>query len=154
MRDPGVKFPPLLLFVLGFGLGILLYRFWPLGLVPGAPNRLSVGLGWGLFLLGTGLLLWALWTFWKARTGIYPTSPASHIVARGPYRFSRNPMYAALTAMYTGVALWADMLWPVVVLPIVLWLLWRLVIRREERYLAHAFGDSYASYRGRVRRWL
>jgi protein-S-isoprenylcysteine O-methyltransferase Ste14 len=28
------------------------------------------------------------------------------------------------------------------------------VIRREEAYLAERFGDAYASYRSRVRRWL
>jgi protein-S-isoprenylcysteine O-methyltransferase Ste14 len=30
----------------------------------------------------------------------------------------------------------------------------RLVIDREERYLAARFGQQYAAYRRRVRRWL
>lgn len=39
-------------------------------------------------------------------------------------------------------------------LPIVLTLLVRLVMRREEAYLADAFGADYAAYRTRVRRWI
>ena len=45
-------------------------------------------------------------------------------------------------------------MWPLALLPIVLGLLFLLVIRREEAYLADAFGEQYASYRERVRRWL
>jgi protein-S-isoprenylcysteine O-methyltransferase Ste14 len=44
--------------------------------------------------------------------------------------------------------------WPLVLLPIVLLSLSALVIRREERYLGDAFGEDYAAYRARVRRWL
>ena len=43
---------------------------------------------------------------------------------------------------------------PLALLPIVLGLLFLLVIRREEAYLADAFGEQYAIYRSRVRRWL
>jgi protein-S-isoprenylcysteine O-methyltransferase Ste14 len=45
-------------------------------------------------------------------------------------------------------------LWPVLLLPVVLALLVRLVVRREEAYLLHAFGSVYSDYRTRVRRWL
>jgi protein-S-isoprenylcysteine O-methyltransferase Ste14 len=46
------------------------------------------------------------------------------------------------------------MLWTVLILPVVLVLLTILVIRREERYLESAFGDDYAEFRKRVRRWV
>jgi len=29
-----------------------------------------------------------------------------------------------------------------------------MIIRREERYLGHAFPGEYAAYRERVRRWV
>jgi protein-S-isoprenylcysteine O-methyltransferase Ste14 len=56
--------------------------------------------------------------------------------------------------MYIGGAFVMNSMWPLALLPIVLGLLFLLVIRREEAYLADAFGQQYASYRSRVRRWL
>jgi protein-S-isoprenylcysteine O-methyltransferase Ste14 len=63
-------------------------------------------------------------------------------------------MYVGLTAVYAGVALLRNAAWPLILLPVVLIALWFLVIRREERYLTHAFGDHYTRYQQRVRRWL
>ncbi|HKI04807.1 MAG TPA: isoprenylcysteine carboxylmethyltransferase family protein, partial [Thermoanaerobaculia bacterium] len=92
--------------------------------------------------------------FWRARTAVMPNRPASSLVLVGPYRFSRNPMYTGLTGMYLGLAFWLNALWPLLLLPLVLLLLWKAVIQNEERYLSTAFGDSYADYCRRVRRWL
>jgi protein-S-isoprenylcysteine O-methyltransferase Ste14 len=44
--------------------------------------------------------------------------------------------------------------WPLLVLPAVLLAMLRLVITREEEYLATRFGAAYAAYRSRVRRWV
>jgi protein-S-isoprenylcysteine O-methyltransferase Ste14 len=39
-------------------------------------------------------------------------------------------------------------------LPLVLMVMQREVIGREERYLERAFGDEYLTYKGKVRRWV
>jgi len=39
-------------------------------------------------------------------------------------------------------------------LPLVVIAVDRFIIRRGERYLAHAFPREYAGYRERVRRWM
>jgi protein-S-isoprenylcysteine O-methyltransferase Ste14 len=44
--------------------------------------------------------------------------------------------------------------WPLLVLPLVLVVMHRGVILREELYLAQKFGDEYLSYKTRVRRWI
>ena len=44
--------------------------------------------------------------------------------------------------------------WPLLVFPAVLLAMLRLVISREEEYLAARFGADYAAYRSRVRRWV
>jgi protein-S-isoprenylcysteine O-methyltransferase Ste14 len=76
------------------------------------------------------------------------------MVTDGPYAFTRNPMYVSLTLIYVGLALLTRMLWPIIVLPVILALITVLVIRREERYLSDAFGEEYAAFKKRVRRWV
>lgn len=152
MRHPGVPFPPPLLFAAGLAVGLWLHGRMPLPI--SGPPALQIPVAGTLLLAGAGVLGWAMLGFKRARTAIYPNQPASRLVAAGPYRFSRNPMYLGLCGMYLGIALWARSAWPVLLLPVVLWLLWLLVIRREERYLKGAFGAEYEAYRRRVRRWL
>ena len=153
LTNPGVRFPPPLLFAGGLGGGWLLHRFVPLPLLrPTALWREPAGLA--LAVVGLLVTFWAIFTFTRARTAIIPHRAASRLVAHGPYRFSRNPMYVGLTVAYLGGALLIDSTWPIVLLPLVILALLSLVIEREERYLHAAFGDDYAAYRRRVRRWL
>ena len=147
--SPGVHFPPPLLFVAGFGLGAWLQQHWALPVL-GVPAPV----GWVLVVLGLGIVAAAMLTFAQLGTAIFPNRPATQIVARGPYRCSRNPMYVGMSVAYLGGVLLTGFLWPLTFLPAVLAALWFLVIRNEERYLAEAFGESYEAYRKTVRRWL
>lgn len=152
--SPGVWFPPPTLFVVGFLLALALDR-WVFSIRFGGASRPTlVVTGWLLIAAGLSVLLWAMLTFTVARTAILPSRPARTIVATGPFRFSRNPMYIGLSSIYIGLSLLMGMVWPLVLLPLVLLSLHALVIRREERYLDDAFGEEYAAYRARVRRWL
>lgn len=153
-KGPGVPFPPPFLFAIGFVAGLLLQRVWPLPLIPGGRPFPVLPLAWTMVALGLALTTWALTLFRLARTSVMPNQPASTLVLKGPYRFSRNPMYAGLIVAYLGLALWRAALWPVLLLPLVLFLLWWAVIRKEELHLAEAFGRDYEEYRRRVRRWL
>ena len=151
---PGVHFPPPLLYVIALGVGLLCHKWLPLYLTPPRLRVVGVLVGWLLIASWAALSAWAMVTFSRERTPIFPNRPARTLVTWGPYRLSRNPMYLALSALYLGVSILANTIWPVLFLPAVWPLLYFLVIRREERYLATAFGDEYESYRTRVRRWL
>jgi protein-S-isoprenylcysteine O-methyltransferase Ste14 len=150
---PGVRFPPPFLFAGGWLAGWLLDRAYPRPLLAGAPAALEM-VALALCVAGLALSGWGMLTFARARTALIPNRPARRLVAGGPYRFTRNPMYVGMTALYLGLTLLARSWWPLLFLPVVLALLVRLVIRREERYLASAFGEEYEDYRRRVRRWL
>ena len=152
--NPGVHFPPPFLFVAAFLLGMAIDRWVSEFRFGDASRPVTLVAGWLLIVLGLGVMLWAVWTFTRARTSVLPFRPASAMVTSGPYRFSRNPMYVGLTLLYVGLALLTGMAWPLVMLPLALVALTGLVIRREERYLEGAFGGEYAAYRARVRRWL
>lgn len=149
--NPGVRFPPPLVFIAGFGVALWLRRWLPLAIGGGVARPLA---GWTFVGAGLALTFLGMWTFVRARTAILPHHAASRLVTGGPYRLSRNPMYGGLSLAYGGGALLADSLWPLILLPLVLWTLYRTVVRREEAYLSDAFGPEYDEYRRRVRRWI
>jgi protein-S-isoprenylcysteine O-methyltransferase Ste14 len=153
---PGVRFPPPLLFVGGILAAWLLEsRFHELPVIPGSVSPIVYRfLGYMLILAGIVLAAWGMITFARAHTAIIPNRPASSIVDTGPYRFTRNPMYTGMTLAYLGIAVHLNSGWALLLLPVVLFLLHRFVIRREERYLSEAFGATYDAYRARVKRWV
>jgi protein-S-isoprenylcysteine O-methyltransferase Ste14 len=110
--------------------------------------------GAALLAAGVVFMFWGLLTFARVRTGIIPMKPATQIVAHGPYRFSRNPMYSGMATAYLGGTFMMNSAWALALLPFVMYALFHLVIKREERYLISAFPTEYADYTKRVRRWL
>ena len=152
--NPGVRFPPPLIFAIGMLLAYLVQRAWPVPFLPLSLRGLALGFGWMLIAGSAAFMAWAMLTFRRARTAIVPIRPATALVCSGPYARTRNPMYLGLTLVYLGTTVLLNSVWPLVLLPVVLFLLRRFVIDREERYLAGAFGSDYAEYQRRVRRWL
>jgi protein-S-isoprenylcysteine O-methyltransferase Ste14 len=150
---PGVRLPPPVVFLAGLGLGFLLQRALPLAFAaPGNPLPRWLG---GLLTLGAGALaLWAFLTFRRARTTVRPDRPASALLTRGPFRFTRNPLYLSLSLLHAGLALLANALWPLLMLLPVLLVIRSYVVAREERYLLGRFGADYEAYRQAVRRWF
>ena len=155
-NGPGVKFPPPLLFVGGLFIAWLLEsRVYSLTLFPlGAVTPAARSAGYTLVLGGAAIAVWGMITFARAHTAIIPNNPASSLVETGPYRFTRNPMYTGMTVAYLGGILLLNTWWAVFFLPIALVLLFRFVVRREERYLSAEFGTAYDDYRKRVKRWI
>lgn len=153
-RDhPGVIAPPPLIY-----LGFLLAG-WGLGRLAGLPSiggdavaRMVVA---GLLVgVGLALELWAIGAFRRRRTAVQPWKPSTALVAEGPYRFSRNPIYLGFAVTYLGLALALNSWLALALLVPCLLVVDRGVIAREERYLSAKFGASYDAYRGRVRRWI
>jgi protein-S-isoprenylcysteine O-methyltransferase Ste14 len=142
--------PPPLIFALPLLAGLLLNHYRPQAVLPQAWAHL---LGPLIALLGFSALP-AVLAFRRAGTPPQPWRPATALVVTGPYRYSRNPMYLGATLFYLGISLWVNSLWPLLLLPIVLWVMSKGVIAREEAYLERLFGAEYRSYRARVRRWL
>jgi protein-S-isoprenylcysteine O-methyltransferase Ste14 len=132
-------------------LGLLLHFAWPLPLV-----RHPVGalVGAGVVLLAVGLFVTAVRTFRAASTPVPGNRPTTTIVRTGPYRFSRNPIYVAFSALQAGIALCADSLWLLITLVPAVALMSIWVIPREERYLEARFSSEYLSYKSSVRRWF
>lgn len=149
-----VRIPPPLTFAAAFVLGMALQHIVPLPL-PQAGWLDTMHLA-GAVLANAGLLLAlvCLGMFARKRTTILPSRSASAIVERGPYRFSRNPMYLSLVLAYAGLAGMLEAPWSLLLLPLPVATLQRVTIPYEESRLAAVLGEGYDRYRARVRRWI
>jgi protein-S-isoprenylcysteine O-methyltransferase Ste14 len=150
-RGADVRVLPPAVFAASFALGALADRWHHVG-VPG--GRRSRAIGIGLMAAGAGLAASGAATFRRHRTTVIPHRPVSTFVTAGPYRFTRNPMYTGLSICHAGGALVLGSAWPLATLVAAVVGVRRLVIDREERYLAERFGPEYEAYRRTVRRWL
>ena len=148
----GVIAPPPLIYAVGLVVGWLLERRWP---VPyGLKQPAAHLIGWSLVAIGLALFAWALLVLHRMRTSVNPYAPTSAVATTGPYRLTRNPIYLADVVIYLGICALINSPWPLLLLPLVIWIVDRGVIRREERYLERRFGNLYVVYKSRVRRWL
>jgi len=147
----GVVAPPPLIFVAGLIVGFALEA-----LLPGVdlPALVEWGVGPLLVVAGLALLLWFNTLFSRRGTAVEPWKPTTAIVTTGPYRFTRNPAYLGMALTYLGIALMSSAVWVLLPLPIVLAVIDRGVIVREERYLERKFGEEYLSYKRTERRWI
>ena len=153
--NPGVRFPPPLIFLLGLGAGLALDH----GLF--AWRLVSESRAWWLDLHAAGFGLAAIWLVGSALGGFRrkgtdprPWREDSALVVEGIYRHTRNPMYVGMALAYVAVTLVLNTLWPLLTLGPVLFVVQHYVIGREERYLTARFGEAYRDYCRRVRRWL
>jgi|SRR5579863_2501087 len=123
---------------------------WPR--VPGLP---IVPLGIAVVIAGLILPVWAIFLFRREDTEVSPTSSTNRsLIAAGPYRFSRNPMYLGLVTLTFGIAIWMGT-WPMLIVPVAVFVTANWVhIPFEEVKMRRQFGPAYDDYVGRVRRWL
>jgi protein-S-isoprenylcysteine O-methyltransferase Ste14 len=92
--------------------------------------------------------------FKRAQTTVKPHETPSTLITSGPYRFSRHPMYAFMTLILLGAAVFLGSL-TAFVGPILFLVVVELVfIPKEEEAMAEAFGEEYVKYRRRVRKWI
>jgi protein-S-isoprenylcysteine O-methyltransferase Ste14 len=145
-EGPGVLAPPPLIFVAAFVTGLLCRNLMPRVGSPVAGAAIATA---GVVILGL-----AFNRMLRAGTNIDPYKPATALVTSGIYRFSRNPIYVAMTLLYVAAALSFRILPALILLPVALVVLHFGAIRREERYLESRFPEEYRSYRAGVRRWI
>ena len=109
-----------------------------------------------LALAGGLIALAGVREFKRARTTINPLAPqrTSSLVVGGVYQYTRNPMYLGMLLVLIGWGVWLGNMAALVAGPLLAVLaLNALQIGPEERVMRERFGDDYARYVARVRRW-
>ena len=122
--------------------------------LPGAGSAALTRAGIAVGAAGIALSASGVIAVLRRRTTVVPHRPVTRLVTAGPYRLSRNPMYAGQAVAVVGAGLATGSWWPLAAAAVGMLATTRLVIGPEEDYLADRFGDEYTHYRSRVRRWL
>lgn len=153
MHKLELKVPPpvvaLLIAAAMWGLSLLVPPVVP-------PTTLRIVIAIAIACAGIGIDIAGAVAFRRASTTINPLQPqaTSSLVTTGVFRFTRNPMYVGMTVVLFAGAVWLASLPALLGLPAFVLYISRFQIAPEERALAKIFGDAFADYRSRVRRWL
>lgn len=144
--------PPVLALGLAFLMWLTSLLFEPLPVPFGI--RLVAALA--LVAIGQSISISGILLFRRAKTTVNPFKPGatSSLVTNGVYRFTRNPMYIGLLLTLLGWAAFLSSPPALVYLAVFVLYMKRFQIEPEERVLSSLFGDDYAAYQTRVRRWL
>ena len=106
-------------------------------------------------VVGLAMLLWCVRDFYVAGRGtLAPWSPPRNLVTVGLYRYSRNPMYLAVTLMLIGWGLCFLSRTLAIYTGFVMVAFHLRVVFGEEPWLARTHGEAWREYQARVRRWL
>jgi protein-S-isoprenylcysteine O-methyltransferase Ste14 len=151
-RGARVRVPPPLAFVLAVLAGMALASAMP----NPTPVRRPFGLviGYGLAAIGLGLMGSAIVLFRRSGQDPIPWKPTPSLLFRGPYRFTRNPMYVGMTLLTAGLGVWLDNLWIVLLALPALAIVHFTAVLPEETYLSEKFGEPYRAYMAAVRRYI
>src|ERR1041385_1249993 len=152
-RGADVRFSPPLVFVIATAIGSLMHykvhrlRFgW--GAVPSAIAGLVIG------IVALGLMGSAVRLFRRTGQDPEPWKPSPTMIASGPYRYTRNPMYVGMTLLEIALGIGFNELWIALLAPVALAAVHFIAVIPEERYLTSKFREDYQSYLARVRRYI
>lgn len=144
-----IPWPPLLLVTFTL-IAIVANHFVPLPLEFGGTRPLGII----LIVAAIGVDLWAMKTLYEARTTVLPNRGSDHLVTRGPFGFSRNPIYAANMVLLVGMGCLSMNAWFLLLAPLNGIMTHFLAVRREETHLLARFGYQFEAYCRKVRRWV
>jgi protein-S-isoprenylcysteine O-methyltransferase Ste14 len=122
---------------------------------PAGPARAFHPIAVAPLTIGSILLLWCVRDFYVSGKGtLAPWSPPQRLVVIGLYRWTRNPMYVAVTVIllgWTAAYRSTTLLTYALIVPVFFHL---RVVFGEEPWLARRYGGEWRHYRDQVPRWL
>jgi protein-S-isoprenylcysteine O-methyltransferase Ste14 len=109
-----------------------------------------------LALAGAVTSALGVFSFRRAGTTVNPMKPetSSSLVTSGIYKLTRNPMYLGFLLILLGWTVFLSSILAFLFLPAFIVYMNHFQIEPEERALATLFGQAFAAYKARARRWL
>lgn len=110
----------------------------------------------GCFFIAFGIAmnLWSDSKFKQRETTVSPFGRPTTLVAEGPFRISRNPMYVGMASILLGVAMLVGSLIAFACPAIFVVVIQAKFLPVEEKNLEDTFGNKYVDYKKSVRQWI
>jgi protein-S-isoprenylcysteine O-methyltransferase Ste14 len=145
--------PPPIIFFAFVILGYAANRIMPFDFIFSAwAVRLLVGMP--IFIISGIIAVSAVVVMMKNKTAINYNNPTTKFLSKGPFSFTRNPLYLSLLLAMAAIAVIANSVWYLIFF-VIMFLIFNFgIVAREERYLTKSFGDEYIQYKNKVRRWV
>lgn len=119
-------------------------------------NALKLGIAVFIVVVGVIFDILSIYSFRKSKTTVNPLKPetSNSLVVSGTYQISRNPMYVGMALFLMAWSVYLAS--PIALLGVVGFIAYitEFQIKPEEAALESLFGDEYAEYKAKVRRWL
>ena len=90
----------------------------------------------------------------RAHTSPDPREPTTALVEKGVFHYTRNPLYLSMFVLFLGIAVALNVLWSILLFPLLFFGVERGTVKPEELYLERKFGDAYLQYKKRIPRWV
>ena len=97
-----------------------------------------------------GIAVYTMKDSWRA--GI-PETDKTELVTTGIFKFSRNPAFLAFDLVYIAILL-MFFNWMLLTVSLFCIIMLHLQIKQEEQFLLRTFGEKYANYKKKTRRYI
>lgn len=148
------KLSPSALFLITFGLGLLLSWVYPWHLTTYIDGTVVRWTGISILIASLLLNMLAYRAFKKSVTPHAPFMKPRVLIKESVFSLSRNPVYLALIFSQLGLAFVFDSIWVLISAGMLWTLLDIAIVRSEEKVLEKVFKQEYKAYQNMTRRWL
>jgi len=154
-RNAPMRFPlPVITLAATLALSFLARAVYPFPWIGRPLADILFIMGILIMLGGVALIVVSARIMQRERTTIRPDRAAQHLITKGVFRISRNPIYLGMAMLMFGIGSSIGSLWFFIFGLIACFVLQKAAIEPEERHLDALFGRTYRTYRKQVRRWI
>jgi len=114
---------------------------------------LPLRLGTVWFYTGLSIALLGLAIYTMVIVSFATTPLDREVLTKGPFRYSRHPMYLSSSLAYIGIGI-ACASWVFLLLSVAYMVLSLISATPEERFLLEKYGDAYREYMNKTSRWI
>ena len=131
-------------------LNVISTAIWVAGIIYSIFLPLQLGTIW--FFMGSAIFLITLVISLSA-TFFVRITPADNPFTKGPYRYSRHPIYVAETLIFLSIGI-ASVSWVFLILSVIMSIFHLVYAPAEEQYCLKRYGKDYREYMIRTPRWI